>query len=65
MGVISVGAGNDYGHPADEKLAALAAAGLQVRRTDQDGDIAIAVQDGRLVTITRDFEKLPVGHAYP
>ena len=65
VGVISVGAGNDYGHPADETLAALSAAGLQVRRTDQDGDIAIAVQDGRLVTITRDFEKLPVGHAYP
>jgi beta-lactamase superfamily II metal-dependent hydrolase len=37
---ISVGAGNDYGHPTAAALARLAAAGLAVRRTDRDGTIS-------------------------
>lgn len=56
VAIISVGAGNDYGHPADVTLAALREAGLQVRRTDLDGDVAVAVREGHLVTVTRDFE---------
>ena len=43
LAVISVGAGNPYGHPAPPTLAALETAGVPVARTDVDGEIAIAV----------------------
>jgi competence protein ComEC len=45
IAVTSVGADNDYGHPAAETLEPLAAAGTQVLRTDRDGDVAV-VEDG-------------------
>jgi competence protein ComEC len=41
LAVISVGAHNTYGHPAPQTLAALARAGVVVRRTDREGDIAL------------------------
>ena len=41
VGLISVGAGNSYGHPSALLLDALARQGTRVLRTDQDGDIAI------------------------
>jgi competence protein ComEC len=42
VAVISAGAGNEYGHPAPETLAALAAhQGMAVFRTDLDGDIEL------------------------
>jgi competence protein ComEC len=42
VAVISVGAGNDYGHPAPSTLAALARAPeLDVYRTDEDGRVTI------------------------
>ena len=50
--VVSVGADNDYGHPAAEVLDALATGGTEVLRTDRDGDVVIAVRDGRLVAVT-------------
>lgn len=53
IATISVGAGNDYGHPAPTALRMLNSAGTDWRRTDVDGDIAIAVRDGRLVVVTR------------
>ena len=51
--VVSVGADNDYGHPAAEVLDALSSRGTEVLRTDRDGDVVIAVRDGRLVAVTR------------
>ena len=42
LAVISVGAGNTYGHPAASTLAALAAAGVPVERTDLDGEVSVA-----------------------
>jgi competence protein ComEC len=42
LAVISVGAENTYGHPAPSTLAALAAAGVPVERTDRDGDVEVA-----------------------
>jgi len=48
--VISVGAGNDYGHPHQENLAKLASAGVKVYRTDRDGTV-IFVSDGKTLTI--------------
>ena len=41
LAVISVGP-NSYGHPAPETLAALAAAGVPVERTDREGPIVVA-----------------------
>jgi len=47
--VISVGE-NRYGHPSPEALARLAAAGVEVWRTDQDGTIEVRT-DGHTMTI--------------
>jgi competence protein ComEC len=52
LAVISVGADNDYGHPAPETLAGLAATGAQVLRTDRDGSVAVVERDGRLSAVT-------------
>ncbi|MFP2931374.1 ComEC/Rec2 family competence protein [Pyxidicoccus sp. 3LG] len=48
--VISCGAGNDYGHPTEEALERLEAAGARIFRTDQDGEV-VAVSDGTSVTL--------------
>jgi competence protein ComEC len=52
LAVISVGADNDYGHPASETIAGLAATGERVLRTDRDGAVAIVEHDGRLSAVT-------------
>ncbi|MDO7867210.1 ComEC/Rec2 family competence protein [Nocardioides jiangxiensis] len=46
LAMVSVGADNDYGHPARDLLAALAAAGMEVRRTDLDGDVIVVARPG-------------------
>jgi competence protein ComEC len=48
LAVISVGAGNPYGHPAAGTLATLAERGVPVLRTDRDGDIEIEVRPGSI-----------------
>ena len=50
--LISVGAENDYGHPAAEILSALGAAGVQVLRTDQLGTVLLDADRGRLSVLT-------------
>jgi competence protein ComEC len=51
VAVISVGAGNDYGHPAPSTLGALESeAGLRVFRTDEDGRVTIE-SDGRRIRV--------------
>jgi competence protein ComEC len=52
LAVISVGADNDYGHPAPETVDALEATGEAVLRTDRDGDVAVVERDGRLSAVT-------------
>ena len=47
--VISVGAGNPYGHPSEQVLSRLRDAGTTVYRTDLQGDV-VAVSDGHNVT---------------
>lgn len=39
--VISLGAGNDYGHPHKEAISRLAATGTAIYRTDEDGTILV------------------------
>ena len=43
LAVVSVGAGNPYGHPTAPTLATLAAHGVRVLRTDEDGAVSIEV----------------------
>jgi competence protein ComEC len=49
VGVISVGH-NNYGHPAPATLARLRAHQVDVRRTDQDGEVDVTT-DGRTMTV--------------
>jgi competence protein ComEC len=51
LAVISVGKGNDYGHPRPETIAALRAEpGLETLRTDESGRIVVE-SDGRTLTV--------------
>jgi competence protein ComEC len=53
--VISVGAGNTYGHPAQDTLNRLASAGVQVFRTDQVGTV-IATSDGQNISFNKSTQ---------
>jgi len=53
LAVVSVGQDNDYGHPAASTMSLLRRAGMRVRRTDEDGDVAVTVREGRLGVVTR------------
>jgi competence protein ComEC len=50
--VISVGRGNDYGHPAQGTLSKLIKANVQVYRTDEAGTI-VFTSDGSKITIDK------------
>lgn len=51
IAVISVGRGNDYGHPRPDTVAALLALpGLALYRTDEDGAVVVE-SDGRRMTV--------------
>ena len=51
--VISCGAGNAYGHPAESVLSRLKDAGAEVLRTDWHGNI-VCFSDGRTLSFTTD-----------
>lgn len=51
--LISVGADNDYGHPAPEMLDLARSADMRVVRTDQSGDIAVVSDAGVAEVVTR------------
>lgn len=46
--VIQLGAGNDYGHPHQETLAALGSVGAKVWRNDESGTIILRAADGAI-----------------
>jgi competence protein ComEC len=55
IAITSVGAGNDYGHPAPSTMAVLARLGERTYRTDLDGDVAvIRSRDGPAVVTRRE-----------
>jgi len=61
--VISVGEGNDFGHPHSETLERLEECGATVFRTDLCGDILV-VSDGETVSVsTERNDTLPAGVA--
>lgn len=53
IGLVSVGADNDYGHPAPEVVDVLEQAGTQVLRTDTEGDLAVVVEAGEPAASSR------------
>lgn len=53
VALVSVGADNDYGHPAARTIATVAGTGAQVYRTDLNGSIAVARVGDRLDVTTQ------------
>jgi competence protein ComEC len=43
VALVSVGAGNPYGHPSEALLRHLSDTGMRVLRTDRDGDLAVVI----------------------
>jgi competence protein ComEC len=50
--LVSVGADNDYGHPAESALDPLEQSGAEVFRTDEDGDLAVVADGGAVRVVT-------------
>lgn len=48
LALVSAGANNSYGHPAQEALDRLEAVGAQVCRTDEAGSVTVRVRGGRM-----------------
>jgi competence protein ComEC len=61
VGVISVGAHNDYGHPSPRLLTELARLGIAAFRTDRDGEVAITGAPGHLRAVVRGRVASSVG----
>lgn len=53
VALISVGAGNDYGHPAPSTLSALGRRGFSVHRTDLEGDLVVVDRPEGLLVLGR------------
>ncbi len=53
VALVSVGADNTYGHPADELLDGLAAAGAEVHRTDLEGDLLVTAESDAITVRAR------------
>lgn len=51
--VISVGAGNSYGHPSEKVVSRLEAAGAEVYRTDVNGTVVITT-DGKSIEVNTE-----------
>lgn len=52
--VISCGLDNEYGHPHEEVLRRMEAAGIEIYRTDTMGTITFTYEDGELHAVTAD-----------
>jgi competence protein ComEC len=59
VALISVGKDNDYGHPAPSTLALLRSAHLLVRRTDEDGTVAVAVTTAGIRVVSHHLVGAP------
>jgi competence protein ComEC len=64
LAVVSVGAGNTYGHPSAAVLTRLRAAGARVLRTDRVGAVVVAT-DGAAVTVEAGGERWTLPDATP
>jgi competence protein ComEC len=52
IALVSVGAGNDYGHPTQSALSMLQGLSVRILRTDMHGAISLRIDDDRLVATT-------------
>lgn len=59
IAVVSVGANNAYGHPAQGALERLASTGATIYRTDMDGTIAIETDGVALEVQTAQHQEVP------
>ncbi|MHA6759880.1 hypothetical protein [Streptacidiphilus sp. PAMC 29251] len=53
LALISCGVDNNYGHPAPSTVRLLRSVGSTVLRTDQQGDLAVLDEAGRVSVATR------------
>ena len=53
LAIVSVGVGNPYGHPAPRTLDLLQSWGVQLDRTDLDGDVAVVGSQGEVALVPR------------
>ncbi|MEO6884794.1 MAG: ComEC/Rec2 family competence protein [Jatrophihabitantaceae bacterium] len=61
VAVVSVGLHNDYGHPSPVLLTEMVKLGVPLRRTDQDGDVAVSGDPGHLAVMIRGPTASAVG----
>ncbi|MFT4189270.1 MAG: DNA internalization-related competence protein ComEC/Rec2 [Aeromicrobium sp.] len=54
--LLSAGRDNDYGHPAPSVLTLLGDLGTAWWRTDEQGDLAVVVEDGRFGVVARGVD---------
>ncbi|GLZ39656.1 ComEC/Rec2 family competence protein [Actinokineospora sp. NBRC 105648] len=59
VAVVSVGAGNRYGHPSPRTVTELARRGALVVRTDQRGDCAVVDDGGKPAVVARGDPRSP------
>jgi competence protein ComEC len=59
VAMISVGAGNSYGHPSRQVVDELASSGTRVLRTDRDGDVAVTAGATGLDVVARGSAHQP------
>ena len=62
LALISVGAGNSYGHPDPDVLRALARHGAVVLRTDREGSVVVRT-DGRRIEIEEEGDSWELSRA--
>ncbi|MDN5790371.1 MAG: hypothetical protein L0H25_05825 [Micrococcales bacterium] len=53
IALISVGADNDYGHPAASTMNTLERKGFSIHRTDLEGDLAVVDRPSGTVVLGR------------
>ena len=63
LALVSVGAGNRYGHPSPDVLDALHARGAQVIRTDDGGSIVVSVDGGSELRVTTEDSRWTLSRA--
>jgi competence protein ComEC len=52
VAIVSAGLDNDYGHPTPQTQALVAALGMTLLRTDEQGNVAVTVRSGRLGAVS-------------